>query len=108
MAFPSKHGRADLRKGARKSLHYRAHIDGGDGMALHDCMVLDISDRGARLMIASPNEVPDDFTLLLSHDGHARRHCRVVWRTDQQIGVTFESGTQMEPGNKAVDAVLDR
>ena len=26
-------------------------------------------------MIAPPNEVPDEFTLLLSNDGHARRHC---------------------------------
>ena len=89
----SKHGRAELRKTARKPLQGRAQIDAGDGMFLRECTVLDLSDQGARLMIAPLNEVPDEFVLLLSNDGHVRRCCRVVRRSDQEIGVTFVSGS---------------
>ncbi len=59
----------DLRKARRKPLHYPAWIDVGDGSALRDCLIYDISETGARLTIAGEEQVPDNFTLLLSRDG---------------------------------------
>jgi hypothetical protein len=34
-------------------------------------------------------KVPENFILALSADGAATRYCRVVWRTDKQVGVEF-------------------
>jgi hypothetical protein len=61
-----------------------------DGNMQRDCVLSDISDTGARIDVASPNELPDFFTLLLSGNGSPRRKCRVVWRQDKQVGVNFD------------------
>jgi hypothetical protein len=54
------------------------------------CTLLDISDSGARLALPASTEVPDEFVLLLSANGKARRRCRVAWRGNRdQIGVQF-------------------
>jgi hypothetical protein len=76
------------RKSPRTVLH-PAQV--ADGTFIRDCILADISDSGAKLTIASPNEIPNDFTLLLSPSGSIRRRCRVVWRSDNQIGVEFLS-----------------
>jgi hypothetical protein len=51
-----------------------------------DCVVRNLSDGGACLKVASPIGIPDTFDLVLDR---VVRHCRVVWRTAMQIGVTF-------------------
>jgi hypothetical protein len=37
-------------------------------------------------------ELPDGFLLLLTSNGGARRHCRVVWRTGTSVGGEFIEG----------------
>ena len=54
------------------------------------CVVSDISDTGARIDVQDSNVIPDQFVLLLSSNGAARRFCRVVWRKPTQMGVKFE------------------
>ncbi len=53
------------------------------------CTLWDISAQGARLAAPHPKSLPANFTLLLSNDGSSRRSCRVVWRSDAQLGVQF-------------------
>lgn len=81
--------RSEQRKSARKRLHYPAGLETGDGSAVHECLVWDISGTGAKITLQMPAELPDQVTLLLSRCGSARRLCRIVWRTDLQIGVEF-------------------
>jgi hypothetical protein len=54
-----------------------------------NCMVRNLSNTGAMLSVTSSVGIPEHFTLILSPDG---RHmsCRVVWRKEKRIGVTFE------------------
>ena len=60
-----------------------------DATALpRDCMIMDISNHGARLF-ADGIEVPDQFHLLISGEKGDRKECRVVWRLGGEIGVTF-------------------
>jgi len=80
----------ELRKSPRRNVRYPAKIDVGDGSAAHACNLSDISATGARLTAAAAQELPDEFTLQL---GAVRRKCRVVWRSDNQLGVQFLSGT---------------
>ena len=57
---------------------------GGGGI---DCTVRNISATGAALDVASPLGIPAQFTLVT--DGN-HLPCRVVWRKEKRIGVTFD------------------
>jgi PilZ domain-containing protein len=53
------------------------------------CVIRDLSATGAAIEIENPKDVPDEFILDVLEDG-LRLPCRVVWRTQFRIGVTFE------------------
>jgi PilZ domain-containing protein len=52
-----------------------------------DCVVADVSDGGARLVVAGG--VPEEFGLIINDGTGAKHSCRVVWRLDDEIGVEF-------------------
>jgi hypothetical protein len=55
--------------------------------AVIDCVVRNLSDRGACLKAESPFGIPDTFDRVLNHA--PVRSCRVTWRKATQIGVEF-------------------
>jgi hypothetical protein len=55
--------------------------------AVIDCVVRNLSNRGACLRVESPIGIPDTFDLVRDHA--SVRHCRVTWRRATQIGVEF-------------------
>jgi hypothetical protein len=59
------------------------------GEQLRECVVWDESGKGARLVVDAPGDVPDDFYIYMSLESTSRKHCRVAWRADRQIGVEF-------------------
>jgi len=81
--------RAELRKKPRRQFHYDAKILKGKETPPLACWISDISETGARLNLASDVELPDTFLLLLTANGGARRHCRIVWRDGLVVGVKF-------------------
>ena len=83
------HAAAEKRKNLRRTVTYPAFIDLGDGSPARACTLCDASQEGAQLAVADPDSLPDEFILALSSDGAARRRCRVVWRTETQVGVEF-------------------
>src|SRR5262245_37432012 len=78
-----------LRRASRKRLAYPMWIDIGDGSPPRRCQLADISDRGARLTVSSPEELPDLFALLFTVTAETGRWCRISWRSDTQVGVQF-------------------
>jgi len=58
---------------------------GGAGIS---CTVRNLSDTGAALEVSSPIGIPQEFELVIEAD-HSARQCRVVWRRERRIGVTF-------------------
>ncbi|HWW36167.1 MAG TPA: PilZ domain-containing protein, partial [Xanthobacteraceae bacterium] len=54
------------------------------------CTVENITGGGACLKLASTFGVPETFDLTFEH-GRTRRLCRVVWRTNNKLGVAFGS-----------------
>jgi hypothetical protein len=55
------------------------------------CRVRNLSAAGACLEVTSPIGIPDRFVLAI--DGEpALRPSRMVWRTENRIGVVFEPG----------------
>ena len=79
----------DKRKALRRSMRYTAWLALAPDQS-HGCILSDISDTGARIDVEDSTTVPDNFMLLLSGNGSAKRKCRVVWRKPRQIGVKFE------------------
>jgi hypothetical protein len=72
----------DLRKSPRFEVHYLGQIDAGPGTTPINCIICDISSTGAKLTVGA-NQVPEEFVLVF------RRRCRVLRRTDGQVGVKF-------------------
>jgi hypothetical protein len=81
--------RAELRKKPRRHFHYNARILLGKDTPLIICSISDISQTGARIALEGDEKLPDTFILLLTPNGDARRHCRVIWRDGLNVGVQF-------------------
>jgi len=56
-----------------------------------ECVITNISDRGAHISIADSDALPDSFVLLLAENGATRRRRRVIWRKPREIGIKFDS-----------------
>jgi hypothetical protein len=80
-----KSGRVDFERGIRVC------IMGIDGTWRRECMMIDVSQTGARLCIEGSFEGLDlkEFFLLLSSTGLAFRRCRMVRVVGNQIGIQF-------------------
>ncbi|MGE0231217.1 MAG: PilZ domain-containing protein [Flavobacteriaceae bacterium] len=65
-----------------------AHITFNNG-AVISCTVRDISERGARLKVASVIGIPEHFTLVTDDNG--RHPCTVIHRHEKEIGVRFDA-----------------
>lgn len=79
----------DARKDVRKLLSYLAWIDLDDGSSLNDCTIVDISEAGARLRLATAADIPEYFRLRLNRNGDSTRQCQVVRRENLNIAVKF-------------------
>ena len=79
----------ELRKSARRYVRQGVKLVSADGASLGVCVMHDVSATGACLGSKTPGALPDNFILLLSHDGRLRRLCSVVWRSDDSLGVQF-------------------
>jgi hypothetical protein len=67
------------------------HIMGIDGTWRRECMMVDVSQTGARLCFEGSLEGLDlrEFFLLLSSTGLAFRRCKLVRVAGEQIGIQF-------------------
>ena len=109
---------AEKRKNIRRSITYPAFIEPGGGAPALECTLCDASQQGAQLAVADPVTVPNEFILALSSDGAARRRCRVIWRTENSVGVEFLKDVKKDarptrmsfayPGAQAPDAVQEQ
>lgn len=55
-----------------------------------DCIVRDLSPHGARLVVASPVGIPEQFDLRIDRNGMCHPS-KVTWRANDQIGVSFST-----------------
>ncbi len=82
------------------------HIMGIDGTWRRDCIMIDVSQTGARLCIQGSFDGLDlkEFFLLLSSTGLAYRRCRLVRIDGDQIGVEFLKQTAATKSKKTATA----
>ena len=80
----------DKRRMKRRPVHYPAWIAFDSNRQIVSCVIRDMSDGGARLMITFPIRlVPETFQLWLDKDGKVQRECEVVWTHPPYVGVRF-------------------
>ena len=109
MRSPSQNGSMrtrgrEARRSKRTPKRHAAWISLNSTSAHIPCVLWDISDGGARLAAPRSNALPAAFNLILSKDGRSRRLCRVVWRTEAQVGVQFLADEAVDldyPGNRS-------
>jgi hypothetical protein len=90
------------RKQIRRPLEIPAKLSADGGAPPRDCVVIDISDYGARLRIDTPQDTPNDFTIVLAPRGPFRR-CHVVWRAAGHVGVIFHRDYQEAADSEFTD-----
>ena len=79
MAERRKSGRSRVLKSAKLVL---------DRSAIIDCVVRNLTNKGARLQIANTVDLPRAFEMTFD-GGYSIRPCRLVWRTMTETGVEF-------------------
>jgi hypothetical protein len=88
-APPAQRKEPDARATSRTTVCRIGWLSRIKGEQVRECTVWDESDGGMRLVVSQPDEIPDAFYVYTRLDSASRRHCRVVWRTDREIGVEF-------------------
>ena len=53
-----------------------------------ECLVRNLSDKGALLTLDSTYAIPDEFTVLMRPEIR-KRNCRVAWRIEDRMGGRF-------------------
>ena len=86
---PSTTAGAELRKETRVTAKRAGWIALKKGAQLQSCFVWDDLLHGAKLTVDNPADLPDTFYLYFSTRFDSRRHCRVAWRSGNQVGVEF-------------------
>jgi hypothetical protein len=80
-----------LRRFTRVSSNVSAKIGTEDDSFRATCIVCNLSEGGAKLMIEEPTQLPTEFVLFLRPDSPIGRRCHVIWRVENKIGVRFVS-----------------
>ena len=99
---------SERRKTPRQEMHWKALIVGVEGSIVAECMTMNVSANGARLLLPPSVEVPDSFALILAKNGGVRRKCEVTWRSDQSVGVRFVRSSPAEHEASHLDDALAR
>ena len=79
----------EKRKTARRRVLKEGKIIFADGMRLIDCTIRDMSESGARLLIANTIGLPDTFHLF-EKSSRMVYPATVAWRQSNAVGVRFD------------------
>ena len=60
-----------------------------DGFSVRACRLVELSAKGARIVVDAPHDVADRFLLLLSRGESPGRRCRVKERNGTEIEAEF-------------------
>jgi PilZ domain len=80
-------GRDDQRGQPRKPTRISAWADPGGASPAVDCVIVDMSEDGARLVSATGAPLPETFALQIANAEVAK--ATVMWRAERMVGVKF-------------------
>jgi hypothetical protein len=86
----------DRREGARDKVFYGGIAEIGERGASRDCIVRNISEKGAHLEFGNVINLPKEkLSLTIARKGRSF-FARVIWWRDRFVGVAFSSDTSFE------------
>jgi hypothetical protein len=77
------------RKHPRRDVDQLCWFDTNSARQLIEARLCNISQGGAKVYCATQAELPDSFDLYMTSDGKVGRRCKVVWRSEKEIGLMF-------------------
>lgn len=78
---------AERRKTTRLKFNRTGRFN-SDLSGQHECMIVDLSEGGARLH--TPTDTPPEFVLtILTDAGAVQKRCKVMWRLGHEVGIEF-------------------
>lgn len=80
---------AAKKRDSRKSVSQPGWLTLEGGFAARQCLVLDLSSTGAKIVVDSPQSLDATLRLAFSRDARTGRSCEMVWRRGKTIGVKF-------------------
>ena len=84
-----------------------ATISFNHGQSVIDCLIRNLSQAGAKLIVSRAVALPDCFDLLIPQK-QATRRARIEWRRDDEVGVSFEGSSALRPDGEAGEEALRR
>jgi hypothetical protein len=78
----------ERRRFQRTNIRKAAKVVAARCQQLIGCTVLNVSMGGAVIAVANATDIPDEFELTFDA-AHTLRPCRVAWRIENRIGVSF-------------------
>lgn len=72
----------------RRKVLKGASIITNNGSSTINCVIKDISSKGARLKMNEISLLPQQFDVLFITDG-IKRHAKLIWHRSKEIGVEF-------------------
>ena len=91
----------DSRRASRVRMDHRQSVNlmGSDGTWRRRCVLLDVSNTGARIEVEGTLDVlqAKEFFMLLSSTGLAYRRCELVWIDGTTAGVHFVAANGKKP-----------
>jgi hypothetical protein len=85
----SDHHEFDRRRHPRMDLGLKGSMFLGPTLPRPTCTIVNISEGGARLHIGLLLDPPERFGLSLLPRDTFRRECKLVWRSEFEIGTKF-------------------
>jgi len=87
----------------RTTVLRNAKIILGHRSPIVSCTLKDLTSHGACLSVASTYGLPDTFELTFEH-GRSRRLCRVMWRSHNKLGVSFDPAEERPAADQPTTA----
>jgi hypothetical protein len=79
----------DRRQVQRTRVLKNAKIILNNSSSLCDCTVVNLTNMGSCIQMASAAGIPGSFALSFDR-ALSTRECRVIWRSDNKLGVSFD------------------
>jgi hypothetical protein len=88
------------RSSKRTSCIISAVIRTEDASFSSSCIVHDLSELGAKLVVEEQRSLPEEFILFLRATSPVGRRCRTMWRAGNKVGVRIMSVADFSRGRR--------
>src|SRR5215210_6673968 len=84
-----------------------ARINFNNSQSTLHCLIRNLSDTGAKLIVSAAVTLPECFDLIIPQKSVTRR-ARIAWRRGEEIGVRFEDASPSDRSDPGASALKRR